>query len=75
MKREKKGGDKQTHDDNDDDTHPGKNYRTNEQKIGGFRGLGGPIYFLEQYAKRIVITNYHTKFQLNSSKRLEVIPA
>ena len=46
---------------------------TNKQKLGGFRGLGRRILILEQYAKRIVITNHHTKFQPDSSKRLEVI--
>ena len=45
----------------------------NKQKIGGFRGLGGGILILEQYTERIVITNHHTKFQPDSSKRLEVI--
>ena len=33
----------------------------NEQKIGGFGGIlggWGGIFFLEQYAKRIVITHY-----------------
>ena len=40
----------------------------------GFKGdFVGTILILEQYVKRIVITNYHSKFQLNSSKRLEVI--
>ena len=28
----------------------------NDKKVGGFRGLGGRIVILEQYAKRIVIT-------------------
>ena len=42
---------------------------------GGFRGLGGRIVILEQYAKRIIIIRHHTKFELNSSKRLEVIPS
>ena len=54
-----------------------------ERKIGGFGGgfravlggKGGRILILDQYAERIVITNHHIKFQLNSSKRLEVIPS
>ena len=40
---------------------------------GGFRGLGGGrILILEQYAKRIVITKPHTKFERTSSKRLKL---
>ena len=43
----------------------------------GFLVKGGPwggrILILDQYAERIVITNHHTKFQPDSSKRLEVI--
>ena len=49
----------------------------NERKIGGFRGVlggqGGQISFLEQYAEQIIIISHHTKFELASSKRLEVI--
>ena len=41
-----------------------------EPKIGG---LGGRILILEQYAKQMVITKPHTKFELSSSKHLEVI--
>ena len=42
--------------------------------MGGFGGRGGGDFFLEQYAKRIIITNHHTKFELNSSKHLGEIP-
>ena len=42
--------------------------------FGGVLWVGGRIFFLEQYAKLIVKTNCHTKFELDSVKRLEVIP-
>ena len=45
--------------------------------MGGFRvffmGVGGPNFFLEPYAKRIIITNHHTKFEISISKHLEII--
>ena len=47
----------------------------NEQKLGGFGGLGGADFILEQYAKRMMITKPHTKFELSSSKHSEVIPS
>ena len=42
----------------------------NERKIGGFRGLGGRILILDQYAERIVITNHHTKFIPSATKMI-----
>ena len=43
---------------------------------GGFSGLDrADFFFLEQYARQIIITNRHTKSEVDSSKRLEVIPS
>ena len=42
--------------------------------VGGWGGLGVPILILEENLAHHVIRRHHEKFQLASSKRLEIIP-
>ena len=44
-------------------------------KGGGKGGYSGRILVLEQYVEDGITTNHHTKFKLDSSKHLEVIPS
>ena len=41
--------------------------------MGGVRGFEERIFFLEQYAKRINITNHHTKLELDNSKQDPIV--
>ena len=47
---------------------------TENNWLGGWGSGDRWKIFLEQYAKRIIVANHHTKFELANSKCLEVIP-